>query len=112
MEFSFREEEKYSIDNVEVPVQCIVMEAFKENLENAPVMELHYHDYVEILYGLDCDLTVWCYGTKYNLKSGGLVLVNSQKSAHRHVKFRLQYVCCNKVYAADTLCGGTVCFGI
>lgn len=78
MEFSFKEEKKHSIDNVEVPVQCIVMEAFKENLENAPVIELHYHDYVEILYGLNCDLTVWCYGTKYNLKSGGLVLVNSK----------------------------------
>ena len=78
MEFSFREEEKYSIDNVEVPVQCIVMQAFKENFENEPVIKMHYHDYVEILYGLDCDLTVWCYGTKYNLKSGGLAVINSK----------------------------------
>ena len=59
-------------------MQCIVMQAFKENFENEPVIKMHYHDYVEILYGLDCDLTVWCYGTKYNLKSGGLVLVNSK----------------------------------
>ena len=78
MEYSFREEEKYSIDNVEVPVQCIVMQAFKENFENEPVIKMHYHDYVEILYGLDCDLTVWCYGTKYNLKSGGLAVINSK----------------------------------
>lgn len=78
MEYSFIEEEKYSIDNVEVPVQCIVMQAFKENFENEPVIKMHYHDYVEILYGLDCDLTVWCYGTKYNLKSGGLAVINSK----------------------------------
>lgn len=75
MSFFIDEEEKAMLGGFEIPIQCIV-----RNLEKSDELSgIHYHDYVELLYGLDCDAEIWCNGKTYSLKSGDLVVINSKK---------------------------------
>ena len=67
---------------------------------------LHYHDYIELLYGLDCDATVLCGASEIKLASGDLVIIkskvphnvmsNSEKSTYSVIKFMPQIL-----YAAE-----------
>lgn len=77
MEYSGREEEKARIGDFEIPVQCIVMN-LRKNSEISH-FNYHYHDYIELLYGLDGDASVWHSGRSYTLKSGDLVVINSRE---------------------------------
>ncbi len=74
MQNKWIKEIKAKLDGVEIPVQCINMSVeYAEEFVNY----YHYHDYVEILYGIDCDLEVWSNGKLYNLKTGDMLVINS-----------------------------------
>lgn len=57
----------------ESPLHCLVME-----MKNAGVCApAHYHKYIEILYGIDCDITVWA-GDKFEkFTSGDICYIGS-----------------------------------
>jgi AraC-like DNA-binding protein len=68
------EERKANRNGFEIPIECLTQTINHSNFSEMA----HYHDYVEILYGTDCDAFVWCGGKEYNLKTGDLVIVNSR----------------------------------
>ncbi len=68
------EEQKANRNGFEIPIECIT-----QSISHSDFSEVaHYHDYVEILYGTDCDAFVWIGGKEYNLKTGDLIIVNSR----------------------------------
>ncbi|MBR6719823.1 MAG: AraC family transcriptional regulator [Clostridia bacterium] len=68
------DEGKAKIDGFEIPVQCIVMTAGKGDRFSLK----HYHEYVELLYGLsECDIRVWAEGKLHMVKTGDLCIINS-----------------------------------
>ena len=68
------DEGKAKIDGFEIPVQCIVMHAGK----GKEFRLKHYHEYVELLYGLsECDIKIWAEGKVYEVKTGDLCVINS-----------------------------------
>ncbi len=68
------EERKANRDGFEIPIECLT-----QSISHSTFSELaHYHDYVEILYGTDCDAFVWIGGKEYNMKTGDLIIVNSR----------------------------------
>lgn len=76
MAYNICEEEKAKINGFEIPIQCISVQLETQNNIN----DLHYHDYVEILFGLDgCDAMVMCYGKNYRMRNGELVVINSKQ---------------------------------
>ncbi len=79
MQYEFHEEEKAVVDNFEVPVQCLLMKVPHSDVNNARKIDFHYHDYIEFLYGIDCDINVWCEDDKHILKNGELIVINSKR---------------------------------
>ena len=68
------DEGKAKIDGFEIPVHCIVMTLGKRDRFSLK----HYHEYVELLYGLsECDIQVWAEGKVYEVKEGDLCIINS-----------------------------------
>lgn len=73
------------------------------------VTQAHYHNYVEVLYGVDCDMTVWVNDKTYTLKTGDIfvirpnethMIISNQKIAdHIVVKFLPEILNC-KAYDA------------
>lgn len=73
MEYS--EEPKAQLYGFDIPIQCIIRRIKKTNVLSG----IHYHDYVELLYGLDCDADIWCNGKNFRLESGDLIIIHSKK---------------------------------
>ncbi len=68
------EESKANLNGFEIPIQCLT-----QSISHSEYFHVaHYHDYVEILYGIDCDAFVRFGGKEYNFKTGDLVVVNSR----------------------------------
>ena len=85
---------------VESAVDCMMRNVNARGAASSP----HYHDYVELLYGTDCDITVWVNDRTLHFETGDLVIINphethalysnSQKSDYIVIKFMpeiLQY---------------------
>ncbi len=78
MKETYYDEGKAKIDGFEIPVQCIVMKVGKGDKFNLK----HYHEYVELLYGLsECHIKVWVEGKVSEVKTGDLCVINS-RTAH------------------------------
>ncbi len=75
---NFIDEGKARIGGFEIPVQCILktLEDKKKEFNFK-----HYHEYVEFLYGIDCDISVWIDGKCIDVKSGDFCIITS-KTAH------------------------------
>lgn len=71
----FVEERKADIDGFEIPIQCLIQTTSVSKMFS----HAHYHDYVELLYGIDSDATVWINGEESCLKTGDLLVINSKK---------------------------------
>ncbi len=79
---NFVEEQKADIDGFEIPIQCILISTSRREISHIA----HYHDYIEFLYGIDCDAIVWHNGEETSLKTGDLVIINSKKPHDVHSK--------------------------
>lgn len=71
------DEGKFKINGIDATMQCILMDA-KRN-EQEPTI-FHYHEYIEILFGVDCDLKIAINDKSYPLTDGDLIIVNSMES--------------------------------
>ena len=60
-------------DNVESAFHCIL---FKPK-RLGTISEAHYHNYIEILYGISCNVDVWVNDESFNLHDGDLIIINS-----------------------------------
>ncbi len=81
------EEKTSKRNNTEPSVFCIEME------RTAPISGVlpHYHDYIEILYAIDCNLSVWINDDEFPFSTGELIVINSREA--------------HEVYAKDENCG-------
>ena len=70
------EEKTSRRNNEETSVFCIEM----ERSEEIPGLIPHYHDYIEILYAEDCDLSVWINDEEFSFSSGELIIINSREA--------------------------------
>ncbi len=73
MNTSGTEEAKARINGFEIPIQCILI----HNKGNSSHSGAHYHDYVEILYGLSGNVEVWSDGKTMILSPGTMIIINS-----------------------------------
>ena len=76
------EEKASKRNNTETSVFCIEMERSEVVSDLIP----HYHDYIEILYAVDCNLSVWINDEEIPFSSGDLVLVNSHEAHEVYAK--------------------------
>ncbi len=74
----YPEEAKAKLYGFDIPIQCINMTAHHSNETGEPT-GVHYHDYIEVLYGLDCDAKIWCNGKNCRLRSGDMIVIHSKK---------------------------------
>ena len=73
----FYDEGKAKLQNVDLSMQCIFM-SVGESKEFGEIA--HYHEYIELLYGIDCDIEVWINGNIYPFKTGDLIIINSMEA--------------------------------
>lgn len=67
-------ENKFRRNGIEMPIHCIHIIAEKrEQKKYYP----HYHEYIEILYSLNSDSTVYINGKLVDFKTGDLMIINS-----------------------------------
>ena len=89
-------------DGIKSWVDCMELNFSSSNNEKC---KCHYHDYIELLYGLDTDATAWIDGEIYNFVTGDLLIINSNEP-HRITHNKDSHYICIKVlptilYAAD-----------
>ena len=78
------DEGKAKIQNMDISMQCIFMIVPKNpDFGNTA----HYHEYIEFLYGLDCDAEAWINGNVHTFKTGDLIIINSMET-HRFRFFK------------------------
>ena len=63
------------LDGFEIPIECIYFSLQHEE----SLSRIHYHNYIELLYGIDCDAEIWYNGKTFHLKSGDLIVITSKK---------------------------------
>ena len=73
----FYDEGKAKLQNVDLSMQCIFM-SVGESKEFGEMA--HYHEYIELLYGINCDIEVWINGNIYPFKTGDLIIINSMEA--------------------------------
>lgn len=89
------DEGKYTLDGLEMPFHCLMMEISQHSSEDTSIP--HYHDYIELLYGIDADIDVYINGALYEFKSGDLVIINAKESHSLHFKSSNAYYAVIKV---------------
>ena len=73
----FYDEGKANLQNVDLSMQCIFM-SVGESKEFGEMA--HNHEYIELLYGINCDIEVWINGNIYPFKTGDLIIINSMEA--------------------------------
>ena len=68
-------EEEYMIDGIKSWIHCILLH-HDPSPKSAPMI-YHYHDYIELLYSLSTNATVWLEGECYNFEPGDFIVINS-----------------------------------
>lgn len=59
-------------DGYERSVHCLYLHVPKNSMGS----DVHFHDYIEILYGVDCDMTVWINDETVHFETGDIVIIN------------------------------------
>lgn len=74
-------EKPFIINGVKSWIHCLECKFYRtENTskdEQSPI-SYHYHDYIELLYATDADVTIWLDGEKHSFKNGDLAIINSK----------------------------------
>lgn len=74
MENIIIEEKKAKLNGFDVPIECI-----HRVHNNTEKLRIHYHEYIELLYGMaDCNIELWCNGKTFTITEGELVLIPSR----------------------------------
>ena len=60
-------------NNMESVFHCILLSLEQKGVLARP----HFHDYIEILFGKDCDLDIWVNDENFTLHKGELIVFNS-----------------------------------
>ena len=72
---------KATRDGMEIAVQCILMKIGKSKDEKDRMRQRrgHYHEYIEVLYALEADISVWLDGVVYRMRDGDMMVINSKE---------------------------------
>lgn len=86
-------EKPFIINGIKSWIHCVRCDCKKSNAKIPD--NYHYHDYIELLYAIDADVTVWSGGEKCSFQTGDLIIINSQES-HAFTYNRDSYYICIK----------------
>ena len=86
-----RAEQDFTIDGIKSRIHCIVTPTWRPKAGDK--IFYHYHDYIEILYGLDDGATVWINGDAYPFDTGDLFLINSGEPHTVTSTVRAMHIC-------------------
>ncbi len=84
-------EKPFIINGIKSWIHCVRCDYEKSNVRIPD--RYHYHDYVELLYAIDADVTVWSGGEKCSFRSGDLIIINSQESHAFTYNRESHYIC-------------------
>ena len=73
------DEGKAKLQNIELSMQCIFLSVGKSK-NSGFGKTAHYHEYIELLFGIDCNTEVWINGNIYAFKTGDLIIINSMEA--------------------------------
>ncbi len=59
-------------DGYECSVHCLKLRVKKNSVGS----DVHFHNYIEILYGVDCDMTVWINDKTVHFETGDVIIIN------------------------------------
>lgn len=68
-------EKRYLRDGVPMSIQCIKIEQYKPR----PVLNFHYHDYTELLFGLEGVADVYVGNNNYKLGEGDMIIIHNHE---------------------------------
>lgn len=68
------DEGKFLHNGVEMPIQCIELCA---KHTGGQITSAHFHEYIELLFGIDCDVDVIIGDENLKMKNGDIVIINS-----------------------------------
>ena len=87
-------EKPFTINGVKSWIQCLDCFANESNEhDKISVENYHYHEYIEYLYALDCDMNVWINGTPYRMVTGDLIIINSGELHNISFNKPCHYIC-------------------
>ena len=72
-----RREELQKSDGVERSIHCLIQHRPPASGRHNYEAHLHYHEYIELLYGLQGEAKAWIGGKSYSLAEGDLLIVNA-----------------------------------
>ena len=61
---------------IESSIDCIKIDVLRSGVLSQP----HYHDYIELLYGINCDINVWVNDKIIHFTTGDLVIINPHET--------------------------------
>ena len=84
-------EKPFIVNGIKSWIHCVRCDCEKSSV---PIPDrYHYHDYIELLYAIDADVTVWSGGEKCSFRTGDLIIINSQESHAFTYNRDSHYVC-------------------
>ena len=102
MVINFIEEPRAQLNGFEVPIECI--QRIHKSTEK---LRIHYHDYIEFLFGENnCNIELWCNGRTYHISEGELLLIPSRvphivKTCNETSKYIVIKIMPQILYAAE-----------
>ena len=90
----FFAEKPLTVNGVQSWVQCLECVALESNeRDKVSVETYHYHEYIEYLYALDCDMNVWINGAPHHMVTGDLIIINSDEMHNISFNRECRYIC-------------------
>ena len=74
-----KREELQKSEGVERSIHCLIQHRQPASGRRIYEAHLHYHEYIELLYGLRGDARVWIGSKSYSLAEGDLLIVNAEE---------------------------------
>ncbi len=71
------DEGAYIKNNTESDFHCLLLDA---KAKDGILSGAHYHNYIEILYGIDCKCNVWINDEIFTFNNGDLLIINSHET--------------------------------
>ena len=72
-----KKEELRKSGGMENPVDCMIRILRRTDQDYGKLTHLHYHEYIELLYGLEGNARVWIGNRSYSMEAGDLLIVNA-----------------------------------
>ena len=96
-------EQPFTINGVKSWIRCIdYSDRESGDCDKIAPRGYHYHEYIEFLYALDCDVNVWINGVHHRMLTGDLIIFNSGEQHCISFNRASRYICVQ--FSPSVLC--------